>query len=611
MGEAIMENLPPLPDGFVLNEPSQGLPPLPDGFMLDEPDTQSEQQVSADTPTTPDNVDEITRLGAEKFYREQGRVPPGFRKSANGGIEEIQKGERREATSSLISGAGDALNTVKNISKVYPAVETGLNLATSAYGVPVSGLGGVATLLGGGSLDQAGNVIDKIQDATVYKPRTESGQQLTESVGYPLEKLDEVGGYVGEKLLDAGYPDAAAIAHTAINAAPTVFGARKTIGKAPKSLMSLNRDVTKAVKKGMKKAVRPSVAGKTANSKVVKYFKSAESAIGEIVKNKGKMDLIDKDGVKVTRLPHTLDEFSQAIEHTKRKVYKEYDSLAKQADASSNIKIDATKTAAELNQVLDDITLQDFSPETIAYAESRMETLGNRGFYTAEVAQNNVQLLNQTLKEYYDKPSIETKGKAFVDAMVANNLREQLNTAITNATGKEYGALKKAYGDLLTIEKEVTHRSLVDARKNNKGLLDFSDVFSGHEIISGMLTKNPIKITTGFGAKSIAKYYKGLNDPNKMVKKMFSDIDKSTTQRNALNPIVTTVTDAVAPIAGGKIADLENEVYSQEPNTQQVTPSATQRARDIFQPQGYQIQTADPNAQATHTYIPGQGIRLK
>ena len=447
-----------------------------------------------------------------------------------------------------------AVDTMSNIGKVYPAIETGLNLLTSTYGIPAAGFGGLATLFATGDLQKANKAIQKLQEALVYMPKTASGQQLTGAVSYPFEKLEQGAETVGGKIEDAGYPNVAAGVHSAISSLPVLAGAKMALSKTPKqAIAAIDTETSMAIKSGVNKAVRPSVAKKGTNSQVKKYFNQAESAITEIVKNKDNLNLIDDAGAKVEGLPKTLDQFSQAIEQTKRNIFEEYDSLAKQSDTKvksrpvkypveqgesvvfneagkgtaieAPIKIDLDKTANQLNTVIKSKVLQDLSPETIKYAEMRAESWKGRKNYTAVETQEAIQMLNQTLEQFYRDPSPDMKGKAVVDSTIANDLRIQLDKTIQETTGKEYSAIKKKYGDLKAIESDVTKRSIVDARKNNKGLIDFSDIFTGGQAIKAMLTKDPATMMAAGGAKGLSKYYKMLNDPNRIVKNMFSDVE--------------------------------------------------------------------------------------
>jgi hypothetical protein len=90
----------------------------------------------------------------------------------------------------------------------------------------------------------------------------------------------------------------------------------------------------------------------------------------------------------------------------------------------------------------------------------------------------------------------------------------------------KYQELKNKYGALKSIEKEVNQRAIVDARKNVKGLIDFSDIFSGSEVVRGVLTANPATVATGAAAKGVAAWYRYLSSPNRHIKNMFEGLEK-------------------------------------------------------------------------------------
>lgn len=410
--------------------------------------------------------------------------------------------------------------TAENIKKVYPVLETLANMATSAYGVPISGIaGGVAAPFIGA--DKASKVIEKVQDVLVYKPQTKAGAELTETASYPQTLLSKGGETVAGPIAEAGYPGTATVIKTAVEGAPALLGLKKTLSKTP----SLPLELEAAVKKGVNKAIRPTVVGKQTRSQISRYYDNAVTAVKEIIRNKDKIDIVDEYGNKKAGLPENLDQFSQAIDQTKKVLFDEYDSLSKTADASG-VQIDLKKTSNELNTVLSNKTLKDFSPETIQYAKNRMKALSGRKKYSASDTQEAIKFLNQTLEKFYKDPSPALKGQAMVDSLIANNLRKQLDTAIENATGVEYQPLKSKYGAIKILEKEMNHRAIVDARKNTKGIIDFSDIFSGSQAVAALLKKEPITMATSAAAKGVSHYYKMLNDPNKHVKTMFSEVEK-------------------------------------------------------------------------------------
>lgn len=122
------------------------------------------------------------------------------------------------------SAFAPAIETVKDIGRVYPVLETAGNLATQAIAMPVAGLAGlgaVATKALGITDTEPADVVHGVAGAMTYQPQTESGQHLTNAAIYPFEKLQQAGQYVGGKTLEAtGSPTLATVADTAVNALP-------------------------------------------------------------------------------------------------------------------------------------------------------------------------------------------------------------------------------------------------------------------------------------------------------------------------------------------------------------------------------------------------------
>lgn len=136
-----------------------------------------------------------------------------------------------------------ALETVKDIGRVYPIAETVGNLATQMVSMPVAGiagLGAVATNALGMTNTDPAEVVRNVSGALTYQPHTESGAHLTGAATYPFQKLAEAGHYAGDKTLDAtGSPALATVADTAINAAPMVLPMKPS---EPKGLLARAAD---------------------------------------------------------------------------------------------------------------------------------------------------------------------------------------------------------------------------------------------------------------------------------------------------------------------------------------------------------------------------------
>lgn len=284
--------------------------------------------------------------------------------------------------------------------------------------------------------------------------------------------------------------------------------------------------VNKIIDKGIEKGIRPSVVGKKTAQQVNAFKQDARTAVLAITKNKKALSFANDVGESVKGIvPRSLKEFAESVDQTKKTIFKKYDSLAKKA-GEAGARVNLAPVAEELKKVGADKVLNDLYPEVVSYAEKRAETLAKRTAYSAEEAQTAIKHLNESLQAFYRNPTFESASKAQIDAMIANNIRSSLDNVITSATGEGYSALKKVYGSLKAIEKDVAHRAIVDARKNVKGLIDFTDIFSAGDIISGVATMNPAQIAKGGVQKAIATLYKKINDPNRTIKNMFQGAEK-------------------------------------------------------------------------------------
>ncbi len=144
---------------------------------------------------------------------------------------------------SLLQSVGrGALKTAQNIGKVYPAVETGLNILTSTYGLPASGFAGLAALPFG----KGAEAVEAVQKALIYQPQTQAGQELNEATAYPYRKLGEI----GEKAADVtgeltGSPLVATIIGTGIQASPLLLGMKPGKGKTPTEMLEAKKQLVK------------------------------------------------------------------------------------------------------------------------------------------------------------------------------------------------------------------------------------------------------------------------------------------------------------------------------------------------------------------------------
>lgn len=295
---------------------------------------------------------------------------------------------------------------------------------------------------------------------------------------------------------------------------------------ARSALTPSESSLQKNIIQSFNKAVKPT-AKRTLNT-AEKYDNSVVSALKEIKNNSSNLNLEDVNGEIVSRAPHSLNELSQALDQTKSNIFQKYDALTNKT-GERGITLATEPIAKELDSVATNRALELTSPEIINYARTWSDRLRSYGSIDVQTAQEAIKLMNKNLESFYKNPTYENASKAAVDAGIVNNLRKSLDTLIENATGENYQGLKNAYGSLKSIENDVVRASMRDARKNAKGLLDYTDMFTGGQMISGILSLKPAMFTKGAIERGFKEYIKHLNDPNRVIKGIFDALDKSET----------------------------------------------------------------------------------
>lgn len=323
---------------------------------------------------------------------------------------------------------------------------------------------------------------------------------------------------------------------------------------------SLHNSMLQSYEKG----VKPTIPGKTTTAQFEKYRGDVIKAVNTIQENKPNLQFTDDVGdVIAGQNPKTLQQFTDAIEQTKKSIFQQYDALAQQA-GDAGLKIDTQPIGSVLDDVINNESIQFTHPEAVKYAQDLKARLAlaklpdgsPMGYkqFNAKTAQDIIQNYNKSLEAFYRNPSYETASRAVIDAAVVNNMRESLDKAISGLTGENYQALKSKYGALKSIEKDVVKATLRDSRKNFKGLIDFGDVFSGGQVVGGILSLNPAQVASGLTQKAIAEYIKFLNNPNRAVKNLFESADNYAFSREskaqtpaANNPSTKNANTAIPP----------------------------------------------------------------
>lgn len=273
------------------------------------------------------------------------------------------------------------------------------------------------------------------------------------------------------------------------------------------------------------KAVKPSVAGKMTIPQANQAIGNQVIAISLINKAKPSLKFMDNGVEIVGRAPESMQELAEAVSQTKKGIFEQYNSLATASNEMGG-KVQLSSIADELDKIANNVALRDTEPAIIKYVEQMANTYRARGEYDILTTQDVIKVFNDKLNAYYRAPNPEYTSKVAVDAMIVNKLRELADAVIENTKGAGYAGLKRQYGALKSIEKEVVHRAIIEARKNTKGLMDFTDIASGAQLASWILTGNLAALGQAGAIKAISAYYKYLNSVDTNVRKMFEVAEK-------------------------------------------------------------------------------------
>lgn len=357
---------------------------------------------------------------------------------------------------------------------------------------------------------------------------------IVDSLGGIASLITEViglkGGTMAGKALKQGIEESAqAVAPVAVKVAGEVGDTLK-LGKAVDTVVDVftpsQKSLEAKVNQYFEKGVKPNLGTQITPAGQRKYQNDVVTGAKVITSNKKNLKFVDENGEVIAgQKPETLQQLADSIEQTKKVIFNQYDDLATKA-GDAGVRVDTVRIANQLDDVINNKALQLSNPEAVSYAKDVRDRFLRSGSLDAKTAQDVIQNYNNSLQAFNRNPTPEGLTRNAVDAFMANQMRQALDEGIEGLTGANYQNLKNQYGALKTIERDVMRATLRDARKNVKGLIDYTDIFSGGQLVSGLLTLNPGMVASGAAQKSIASYFKFLNNPNRAVKKMFETAEE-------------------------------------------------------------------------------------
>jgi hypothetical protein len=302
----------------------------------------------------------------------------------------------------------------------------------------------------------------------------------------------------------------------------------------PKQLSEAEVDAQ--IKQRMNKAIRPSVAGKQDLARRTKFEDRSISAIKDIVANKSNNQFRDAEGnILENDLPENLLQHNQAIQQGLDRTVQQYSALAKQA-GKEGAEIDLEPYISKLDSMLKDNVFKTEHPADYAKVQSIRDGFSMREKMTPLEAQDKIAEWNADLAPAY-KGGFKYGSQRAQNVVreLTGQLRKDVDSVITNATGEEYQPLKNLWGAYKGLVKDSMNRYGVDVRKNPVSIWNFLDSAGSGEMVYGGLETmigSPygwLHVARGLalkGGRAIAEYK---NDPNRMIKGLYKYVSENYT----------------------------------------------------------------------------------
>jgi hypothetical protein len=260
----------------------------------------------------------------------------------------------------------------------------------------------------------------------------------------------------------------------------------------------------------------------------------------------------------------------------------------------AGVKVDLTPVINRMIEMANEANLTRVNPEMVKYLTNMAEAWKTKPTLVAPVeAEDLLARLNFSAKGYWRDPNSHTAAALTED--IARATRKQAYDAVESYKGPGYEDLRKRYGAQLAIEKEVADRSTVYSRKGDFGFFDLANIPAAAEFAKAVATADPVSLAKVGGMLIVKGKMKAMNDPSKIVKTMFEDVERLSAIKNKLSPPVdTSNTPKLGPYVKsseidkqigdymGRVPAAEGGVLSylpKEPGPWSPLPSGTERVR--------------------------------
>lgn len=311
----------------------------------------------------------------------------------------------------------------------------------------------------------------------------------------------------------------------------------------PVSRIEVNEaKVNQKILNDINKSLRPTVIGKNKYGYQQENFKNnVLSGVKDIVFNKDNIELNGEKG----RLPQDLGEFKDAIQQQKKAIWNERVAAAQQSEGTIKLG-DAYRKA--LSPLLTSDVVKINNPGVIKQYQAMIRRADEAGEVPISRAHDLLTDLNKGLEPFYKNPTLVPDSMKLAEASLAKELRTKIDDAVESGLGGGYSELGKRYGSLRSLEKELLPRIIVSGRAAPKGFFDLADLWAVPKTVKGIMTGNGAEVLEGIGTLGVKNYIKSKNDPNNIIRDMFSFVDKHSGKLTRPKGIIKNPTKEVEPL---------------------------------------------------------------
>lgn len=418
-----------------------------------------------------------------------------------------------------------------------------LNERTSSLGKIIGNVGGVAldalNFVGGGEAEGAVKSVGK-------KIVEDVGEKVPGYLRKAAPWFKGGAAYGGLSEASKSLQGGQSLENTAINTlkgsavgAGTGLILPLAIGGGAKFLGSVKNLVSPDVENALMQAIKPK-ANNTA------FKESLKLALPDI------LETAQHNNMNIENIDHLDD----AISQSKKRVWENYKQLL---GPNKDATVDGNKIA--------DAMVSNMNKRFIAQNPQKAEQIIQMAnTYRKPINLNDMeeylQSANNELHSYYAKNKVN-QSVAAADPEVghvlqeADALRKELNGKLNELTGKDAAELKRRYGALSNIQKEVIPRKNVIARQNPESISDQLNVGRGAgKILKSVANFQIGDALEGAGEIAASKFLKGRNDPNNLIKGAFESFAKNPELNKVPNP------NKVSDLFGGVGKLSQNKVVS-------------------------------------------------